>query len=412
MIDRFLFNFPSARPGRWVVFLVCGLLFIPFIFIDPAGAADRKAEKRKIEEGIKKHQIKIQRLEKGIDEQQQQVHTVQTQEVKLLAELQELDTRLFKQKKKLEVLETRIDDQRQLIKEKNVEIKMVQADKDGVQNHLQKRIQAYYKMGDIGFMNVTFSSKSLPELLTFRESFQVLIKYDQSIIAAYRKTIEELQSSVETLEIEQALLEDFIVRNEEEQEKIHLIRDEKEELLSRIKTQSQLHEQAIAELEEAALSLTASLKKLETKEKVFDQTFRNSKGKIPPPIAGTLVAGFKEEVTNRLGIKTISQGIAIKAPNGTIIRAVHDGEVTFSGYLRGYGNTVIVNHGYQYYSVCSRIEKIFAKKGSKVKEGSEIGITGDTATLMSEGLYFEIRKDSTPLNPLKWLDRSNLKTNN
>jgi septal ring factor EnvC (AmiA/AmiB activator) len=84
--------------------------------------------------------------------------------------------------------------------------------------------------------------------------------------------------------------------------------------------------------------------------------------------------------------------------------------VTFSGYLRGYGNTVIVNHGYQYYSICSRIERIFAKKGQKVAEGAEIGIMGDTATLMSDGLYFEIRKDSTPLDPLEWLEAAKLHT--
>ena len=89
---------------------------------------------------------------------------------------------------------------------------------------------------------------------------------------------------------------------------------------------------------------------------------------------------------------------------------MHDGVVTFAGYLRGYGNTVIVNHGYQYYSVCSRIERILAEKGQTVREGSEIGIMGDTATLINEGLYFEIRKDSTPLAPLEWLDQSKLQT--
>jgi septal ring factor EnvC (AmiA/AmiB activator) len=91
-----------------------------------------------------------------------------------------------------------------------------------------------------------------------------------------------------------------------------------------------------------------------------------------------------------------------------MVQAVHEGEVTFAGYLRGYGNTVIVNHGYKYYSINSRIERILVKKGQKVTEQTDIAIMGDTATLMNEGLYFEIRHDDETLDPLDWLDNTQL----
>ncbi|MEE4165845.1 MAG: peptidoglycan DD-metalloendopeptidase family protein [Desulfocapsaceae bacterium] len=399
--------FPAAL-YRSLACLCCLLLLVPAPEAWSTPRTDLEKEKARIEERIKRHQINIGRLEQGIDNQQDDIEKSRNQERELLAELQEIDTRLSEHREKLDVLEERIGAQRTLIVTKNNEIDAVQARKNNVQLHLQKRIQAYYKMGNIGFINVTFSARSLPELLNFNESFQTLIKYDQDVIVTYRQTIKQLQKSVETLEIEEALLEDFIERNKEEQQKIQLVKEEKEELLYRIKTQSQLHEKAIAELEQAAQSLTASLQKLEQKEEQFEQTFLYSKGRIPPPVTGTLVSGFQEEVTNRLGITAISQGIAIKAANGSIVRAIHDGVVTFAGYLRGYGNTVIVNHGHQYYSICSRIERIVAEKGQNVAEGSELGIMGDTATLMNEGLYFEIRKDSTPLPPLEWIDASTL----
>lgn len=403
--------FSASQPAglhRFILCLCCALLLVPVADTLGSSSDERKREKVKIEQGIKKYEINIRRLEEGLEKQQEHVETTQKQERDILAEIQEIDARLFEQQEKLEILEGRINVQRELLTRKNNEIEHVQLRKEGVQNHLQKRIQAYYKMGSVGFINVAFSARSLPELLNFHESFQVLITYDQAIIAAYRRSISELKKSVEALVIEEALLEEFINQNKAEQDKINGLKQEKKELLSRIRTQKQLHEKAIAELEQAAKSLTASLQTLQKQDEKIDQTFLYSKGKIPPPVSGTLVSGYKEEVMNRLGIKTISYGIAIKAPNGTVIRAVHEGVVTFSGYLRGYGNTVIVNHGYQYYSICSRIERIFAQKGQKVEEGAEIGIMGDTATLMSDGLYFEIRKDSTPLDPLKWLDRSKL----
>ncbi len=404
---------PSLFPAsfsRPLACFFCLWLLLPVSVVCSASRAELEAEKAKIEQGIQKYQINIGKLEQGIEKQQDDRDKNQDQERELLGQLQEIDTRLFEHQEKLEVLEERIRVQRNLIVTNKSEIDRVQTRKNNVQLHLQKRIQAYYKMGSIGFINVTFSARSLPELINFNESFQSLIKYDQEVIVTYRGTIDKLHKTVETLEIEEALLEDFIDRNREEQQNITLVKEEKEELLERIKTQTLLHEKAIAELEQAAQALTASLKKLEKKEQRFEQTFLYSKGEIPPPVGGTLVSGFGEKVTNRLGITTLSQGIAITAPSGSVVRAVHDGVVTFAGYLRGYGNTVIVNHGYQYYSVCSRIERILAEKGQTVTEGSEIGIMGDTATLINEGLYFEIRKDSTPLAPLEWLDQSKLQT--
>ncbi len=399
-----------ALCSRALAGFFCLLLLLPARVVCGAAKAELEAEKAKIEQGIKKYEININRLVQGIEKQQGDIEKNQVQERELLAQLQEIDTRLFEHQEKLGVLEERISVQRDLIARKKSEIDTVQTRKTAVQLHLQKRIQAYYKMGSTGFINVTFSTRSLPDLLNFNESFQSLIKYDQEVIVTYRKTIDQLHKTVETLEIEEALLEDFIDRNREEQQNITLVKEEKEGLLARIKTQTLLHEKAVAELEQAALDLTASLKKLEKKEERFEQTFLYSKGNIPPPVSGTLISGFQEEVTNRLGITTLSQGIAIKAPSGSVVRAVHDGEVTFAGYLRGYGNTVIVNHGYQYYSVCSRIERILVEKGQTVTEGSEIGIMGDTATLINEGLYFEIRKDSTPLAPLEWINQSKLQT--
>ena len=101
-------------------------------------------------------------------------------------------------------------------------------------------------------------------------------------------------------------------------------------------------------------------------------------------------------------------GIELKAPDGTKIIAVSEGEVIFSGYLRGYGNTIIIHHGYQYYTVTSRIEKLMVNKGDKVQAETLIGVVGDTATLFAEGLYFEIRHGRNSLDPLLWLNPNRL----
>lgn len=403
--------FPKLQQITLVIVLA-SFTGVFFFYFPPSGfaetVAERNLQKTKIDQGIKKYRINIRRLQQGIKRQQEQIKRSHRQERDLLAELQDIDTRLFEQQEKLDVLEARMKAQGKLIVVKIRELDRAKREKQAVQDHLQKRIKAYYKMGNIGFINVTFSTQTLPELLKFHDSFQSLIKYDKNVIATYRHTIGELGMSVETLELEEALLEEFISQTVDEKSNIGLIRQEKETLLIRIRTQTKLHKQAIAEMEKAASTFTSSLQILEKKEDLFDQGFLRNKGQLLPPVEGLLITRFHEKTTNRLGMTTTSKGIAIKAPNGSIVRPVFEGTVMFSGYLRGYGNTIIVNHGYRYYSIYSRVERLLAKRAQKVDEHSDLGIMGDTATLMSEGMYFEIRQDSKTLDPLLWLDKSKL----
>jgi len=115
-----------------------------------------------------------------------------------------------------------------------------------------------------------------------------------------------------------------------------------------------------------------------------------------------------EERFDQFGIKKQSPGIVIAAPDGSKIRSIFPGRVVYSGYLKGYGNTIIIDHGYDYYTITSRIERILLKKGDIVHRNATIGIMGSTATILDKGLYFEIRFKDTSLDPLKWLNTDNL----
>ena len=94
--------------------------------------------------------------------------------------------------------------------------------------------------------------------------------------------------------------------------------------------------------------------------------------------------------------------------NGLEIKAVYDGKIIHSGYLRGYGNLIIIDHGQQYFSMISRIADIYIKENTRVKKGEIIGMTGESDKLFGEGLHFEIRRGSKPEDPLVWLKKNSL----
>jgi murein DD-endopeptidase MepM/ murein hydrolase activator NlpD len=212
----------------------------------------------------------------------------------------------------------------------------------------------------------------------------------------------------EALTLEKTLLQEFIAQEEQERNQVDATKREKENLLVLIRTQTKLHEKAIKEMADAAGKLTSSLLVMQKKEELLDQGFLLNRGKLPPPVNGTVTTLFNQEKTNNLGISGKSKGITFIAPDGTKVKAVFHGTVLFSGYLRGYGNTIIVDHGYQYYSIVSRVEKLLKNKGDSISAGDTIAIMGDTATLIEEGLYFEIRHENESLDPLQWLDKEKI----
>ena len=390
---------------------VCALLAVAVLVgPSPALSADPKQQKKEeISEDIKQFRINIGRLQEGIKKQEEQIREQKQVELTLLTELQDIDSRLNEQNLKIENLAGRIDKQHEVMAAKKDAINDAAASMQKVQDHVITRMQSFYKLGELGLVNVTFSNQTLPELLRFQDSFVALIKYDRQAIDRYRETIAELETAMESLKLQENIFRELLVENQAEQETLDAIKQEKEQLLAKIRTQTKLHEQAAAEMEAASAKLTDSIKGMQKQVKEIDESFLYGKGAHPPPVKGKVITGFKDTTTNLLGITSVSNGIAIDAPPGSTITAIHEGVVHYSGYLRGFGNTVIVNHGHQYYSIYSRMERLLVEKGQRVTRETPIGVMGDTATLVTPGLYLEIRKDTEYLDPLEWLDVSQLK---
>lgn len=396
-------SYRSALITLFLLWAVCILLST-----DSFAKQNRKAEKERIETGIQTFRININKLQNGINLQQELVHSSKKKERNLLDELAKLDATLQTQLNKLQAFEKEMRKQQELIDKKETEEQVADGEKQQVQKHLQKRIKAFYKMGRVGIANVAFSSETLPHMLNFRDSFATLIEYDTDVLKQYRESLILLQQTKDTLNLEKSILNDFLHEAKSKHDAINKTVQEKEALLAQIKTQKELHEQAIEEMEKAANELSASLNTLKNKNKLFDQGFLMDKGKHPAPVKGQVLAVFGQQRENRLGIKGQSTGITIATPGINRVNAIFDGEVRYASYLHGYGNTIIIDHGYQYFSILSRLEKILKKKGDKVSQGDIIGLTGDTATLMDEGIYLEIRHGSKPLDPLQWIDNKGL----
>lgn len=347
--------------------------------------------------------ISISRLQEGMKEQLDQINENQTLEVGVLEELEGIDAKLKIQIEKIDELHKKLLEQVKLLAIKDKELTKAEAARDEVLKHLQKRLRSFYLMGKTGVLNVTFSNKNLPELMLFTDAYKQLITYDQSVIDKYRDTVKDLQRARHAQELEKSLLQDFIKQAEEEKQALSQLRKDKHTLMARIQTQKGLHQLALKEMHKAESDLNKTLATIKRNEEIKKRGFQLSKKKLPPPVKGRLVLMFGETARNGLTRGEKAKGITIATRNGAAVHAVYKGKVAFAGYKRGYGNTVILDHGFKYFTVTSRLDSIAVKKGDRVKKGTLLGTTGDMATLFTKGLYFEIRIGSTPQDPLLWL---------
>ncbi len=128
------------------------------------------------------------------------------------------------------------------------------------------------------------------------------------------------------------------------------------------------------------------------------RAFAQLRGQLPAPATGTLQGEFGAARANG----GTWRGVFIAAPEGTPVRSVADGTVVFSGWLRGFGNLVIVDHDDDYLSVYGSNSAILRQVGDSVQQGESLAHAGDTGGLAQSGIYFEIRHRGAAINPIPW----------
>ncbi|PPC94482.1 MAG: peptidase M23 [Methylotenera sp.] len=130
-----------------------------------------------------------------------------------------------------------------------------------------------------------------------------------------------------------------------------------------------------------------------------DISFSSLKGKLKLPVRG--------EVTNRFGASREDSGISwkglfIRANEGSEVKSVATGRVVFADWLRGFGNLIIVDHGSGYMSLYGNNEAILKQVGEIVQAGDAIASVGNSGGNATNGLYYELRRQSRPFDPLSW----------
>jgi septal ring factor EnvC (AmiA/AmiB activator) len=435
-------QFVLLPAGSLCIFLATVLLPYQHIFIPIAIAKEPALQGNsnkinqaqltpKQQQEIIEKNVRIRKLQEGIIDHKIKILGSRKKERTLLGELEKIEEELQAQKKILPALRAKSEKQELLLADKQEYLKQVLTEKRAHQVHVKNRLASYYRMGSTGLLNALFSSESLPDLIEFKEYFSIMVQHDHVIIQQYLAQINESNRAREDHAREKLRLMKLADELNEKEEELGRMRREKNILLKQVNTEKHLYAQAVKEIEDAVADLASTLHNIqavstvsknitppadviETEKKKLPQTpvslegFSGQKGLLDPPVSCRVITLFGQEIKGKFDSSTISDGIDIMVKKDTEITAVYDGKIIHSGYLRGYGNLIIIDHGQQYFSLISRAAAFNKKEGTRVVTGEIIGMTGDGDPLYGEGLHFEIRKGSKPEDPLLWLKSNSL----
>ncbi len=121
------------------------------------------------------------------------------------------------------------------------------------------------------------------------------------------------------------------------------------------------------------------------------------------PVRGWITSRFGPRCSPFFRGTTFHHGIDIANEEGTSIKAVADGIVTYSGWEGGYGKLMVIDHGYGYSTRYAHLQRSLVNIGQRVRRGQVIGFMGNTGRSTAPHLHFEIRVNGIPVNPLKYL---------
>ncbi|HUG53919.1 MAG TPA: peptidoglycan DD-metalloendopeptidase family protein [Vicinamibacteria bacterium] len=272
---------------------------------------------------------------------------------------------------------------------------------------LAARARALYKLGELSYLRMLLSVERPSDMLRGSRFVSALARRDRERMATLRadlaamaRTREDLQKKTREALALRALLD-------RTRRGLDSDRKRKSELLRSLVEKKETHAAYLEELLAAEAKLGQLLSGLAEGEVAVPITV--FKGALAWPAAGPVRSTFGRHKHPRFDTYTLHNGIEIAAPVDTPVAAVHDGTVAFADQFLGYGLLVILDHGGRNYTLYAHLAESRVRTGQHVAAGALVGTVG-ASSVEGPGLYFEVRSQGKPQDPLEWLAREPRRT--
>ena len=345
-----------------------------------------------------------EQVENKIEEANTKLEYVQDELSDTMLKVQETEDKIMEYENEIEELGNKMDTLQASIDETNQKLEIASQNYEEKSDLLAKRMVAIYEAGDTQYLDILLRSKSVTDFISKYYIIQEIAEYDSVLINQIEEEKNNIETTKQKLENEQAEIK--IIKSRSERTSI---------VLSNMKTLQQSYIKDLSKGEKKLQEQITAYKKEQAEierqillaTNTIDPDIQYTGGEMlwPVAISGTVItSGYGVREHPIQGVVKEHTGIDIgNAPLGTPVVAAEDGVVSYAGWLGGYGNCVMINHGDGVVTLYGHGNKILTSVNTKVKQGDTIMEVGSTGNSTGPHLHFEVRINGNYTNPLSFV---------
>ena len=359
----------------------------------------------------------INKMKKEIEELSSKLRKANINETTTSKRITNLDEELALVNKLIQSLKKEEDLNRNKINILKKDINIKENELNILRKRYEQRIINTYLKGRVSDLEKVLSSTSWRQAVYRTQYLKIISTIEQKMT----KEIEGLLLTINKnkLKLESLLRQSISLKREKQKQmtSIRKMRIKREKELTRIRQDKSALANYMQEKGAGVKQLESIIKKVledkarsEREERIRQQQealktkeFNLLRGQLPWPTEGRVISKFGKQWNSRLKTTTDNPGIDIKGQPGSPIRSTMSGIITTITYIRGYGTTIIVDHGGGFYTVYSHVTNIQTNVDSEVRSGDVIAYMGDSGSVNGSKLHFEVWGKGQKLDPEKWL---------
>jgi len=376
-----------------------------------------QSSQRDYNEELRYQNDAINKMKKEIEELSSKLRKANINETTTSKRITNLDEEIALVNKLIQSLKKEETSNRNKVNVLKDRIKTKEDELELLRTRYEQRIINTYQKGRVSDLEKVLSSTSWRQAVYRTQYLKIISSIEQKMT----KDIENILLAInkDKLKLESLLRQSISLKRDKQKQMTSLrkmrIRREKE--LNRIRQDKSALANYMQEKSAGVKQLESIIKKVledkarsEREERIRQQQqalktkeFNLLKGQLPWPTEGRVISKFGKQWNSRLKTTTDNPGIDIKGQPGSPIRSTMSGVVTTITYIRGYGTTVIIDHGGGFYTVYSHVTNIQTQVDSEVRSGDVIAYMGDSGSVNGSKLHFEVWGKGQKLDPEKWL---------
>ncbi|MEX2662126.1 MAG: peptidoglycan DD-metalloendopeptidase family protein [Vicinamibacterales bacterium] len=346
-----------------------------------------------------------QRVAERLRALQQEASALQSREKTLLNELRKLELERQIKAEELSVIEQDLSATRERLGAATARAAALRESADAQRPEIEKRLVRLYKMGRAGYWRLLLDVEDVQSMGRAYRTASALTRIDRDRVKQHEQTLAALDR--ERRDLEARAKEFTALQRKASASRAAMDRAvaSRAALVTSIEQRRDLTVQLASELEAAQQRLQAAAAQPGEIAGPVLVPIRPFRGQMPWPADGIVVGRFGRQPVGRVpGINVTRNGIDLSLPDGRTVAAIHEGVVTFAGPFTAYGNLVIVDHGGGAQTLYGHLASVSVNRGDRVSAGTQVGLSGRNPG-GNPALYFELRIDGRPVDPLQWLRR-------